>query len=261
MPGVDDGPSSVDESLEMCRSAVKFGFNGICATPHTLNHNYENYQEGIIQAVDELNNLLEKNYIDLTIYPGCEVPIIPNLFDLINEKKIITLNTNKYLLLEFPFFDLPPFLKDEIFNLRLHGIIPVIAHPERNYFIQNDISILVELITMGCLVQITSSSLTGMFGRVVQQISLKLLKSGMVHVLATDAHSINKRNFDINKAVDIASNVLGSLDDVKQLFEVNPCLILHGEPVQISVPDVKNHNNFFYNLTLRLKRKLKMDHS
>ena len=237
LPGIDDGAESLDESLAMARSAVEDGIHAIVATPHTLNGIYTNPVKKVISRVADLKKIFSENHIDLRLYTGADVHLCPQMLDLIKSGDAGTIdNAGKFILLELPPQAIPQGLKDEIFSLKLNAITPIITHPERNPAIQQDIGILHELVRIGALCQITSTSITGDFGSPVLLCSEKLLKHRLVHVIASDAHSADRRPPVLSRAVEAAAEILGSYDEAMKMVTDIPASILLGDMPDIPEP-------------------------
>lgn len=106
----------------------------------------------------------------------------------------------RYLMLEFPDDDVPSYTSNMIYELMQRGIIPVIVHPERNTKIMKQPNILYELLSRGCLSQITAGSYVGVFGHKVQKFSKQLLQTGQVYIFASDAHNLPNRGYEMTNA-------------------------------------------------------------
>jgi len=235
--GVDDGPQSLEESLSMARAAVSDGIHSVVATPHTLNGIYLNRVEEVISKVATLQNVLLENHIELKVYAGANVHLCPRLLERIESGDACTIdNRRKYLLLEFPTQVIPEALRDEVFWLKLNGITPIITHSERNTVIQHNLDFLHDLVSMGALIQVTAMSITGNFGGVVMQCAESLLRYRLVHVIASDAHSADRRPPILSHAVYAAAEILGSYEEAYSMVNDLPASILSGEVLEILEP-------------------------
>jgi len=237
LPGIDDGPLSIAESLAMVDLALADGITTIVATPHTFNGVYTTPPEATTSGVDALNRILTDKNIRLRICPGAEVhtcdafsrKIIDGLADTIN-------HTGKYVLVEFPFQTINPGTSEELFQLKLKGITPVIAHPERNILFQRDIDQLYDMVGMGCLVQITAMSITGELGEAAMGCAHTLLQRHLVHVIASDAHSPGGRPPILSNGVNAAADILGSMAEARKMVTDIPRAILCGDSIEIPDP-------------------------
>jgi len=237
LPGLDDGAHDLQESLDMAAMALKDGIDTIVATPHTLDGLYANSREEVSQSVEAFRTALSNRGIEISICPGADVHLCPGMVERIKEGRAVTINNSgKYLLLELPPQNIPPQIKDEIFSLKLNGITPIITHPERHPAIQRDLGILHQLVSMGALAQVTAMSVTGEFGLPIRACAQAMLERRLIHVIATDAHSVESRPPILSRAVEAAADVLGSVKEADDMVNRIPALILSGEPVDVSPP-------------------------
>ena len=200
LPGIDDGPKTIDQSLALARAAVEQGITHILCTPH-YNPAYPNTKTEILQAVQEFEAVLKKNDLPLEIQAGQEVHIKPDLIEDIKKNKIIFWgNKEQFLLIEFPTFSVPLF-SERIFDT-LAGLnkIPIIVHPERNYYFMKDPNRLIPFIQLGALVQVTAGSIRGKFGKDSQKCAVKMVKNNLAHIISSDAHNLKNRNFQMAEA-------------------------------------------------------------
>ncbi|MEE8423956.1 MAG: CpsB/CapC family capsule biosynthesis tyrosine phosphatase [Thermodesulfobacteriota bacterium] len=230
LPGIDDGPREWEESLAMCEMAAKDGIRTIVATPHINNGQYSNSKEKIIEKIEELRERIN-NRFDLEILIGADTHVSFDLVDRLQSKEIPTINNKNYILLELPHELLPPNLENLIFNMKVMGITPIITHVERTLWIKRKFEELKKLIQKGALLQITAMSITGEFGRSAQQWSEKLLKENLVHIIASDGHSINGRPPILSRALNAASSIAGS-DDAYAMVHDTPLRIIRGEELR-----------------------------
>ena len=232
LPMIDDGPTLVQESLEMCRIAVNDGIKKIIATPHVQKGMYDLDANKVLEKIHMLNQLLKQEGLDLVIFPGAEVHINDRLLDaeILRESSILTINGGKkYILLEFPFQWVPPKTEHIIFKLKSMGFTPILPHLERNFKIQRDPYMVRHFAEMGAILQVTAQSITGDFDAAPMKCALWMLKNNLVHVIASDAHSPVARPPILSKAVKVVSDMLGEEAAKKMVLE-HPKMILEGEP-------------------------------
>jgi protein-tyrosine phosphatase len=222
--GIDDGPTYIQESIEMARIAAADGVSKIIATPH-LNHKIYPVKE-IHKRVDQLNNQLEKLQIPVEIFPGADVSAHVDISLL----KDFTLNKSQYLLTEFPHTHLPRATKELLFKLKINGFLPIITHPERNLSLIKNPDLLLQLLDDNVFVQITANSLTGKFGPKVKKCATYLLKKGAVNFIASDAHSSNHRRPVLSKGLQIAEKIIGK-NEAAKLVLANPEAIIAAKPL------------------------------
>ena len=230
LPDVDDGAKTIKESVSMLKTAIDQGITDVVSTVHYqhpkmeyMNTDYEHLQK----KVELLQNEIGSN---IKIHLSSEVYFLPNLKE-VKKEKFTTFFNDKYMLLEFQSFYLHPNYYDELFNLKLSGTTPIIAHPERSMIFRNNIDILKKLIKMGCILQLNSGSLLGHFGKKCQSFARELLSKNMIHILCSDAHNFKKRNFCLKDGFNIAKKIIGN--DAQDLVYLNPGKILKGEQILI----------------------------
>ena len=237
LPGLDDGPRFLQESLDMARTAVKNNIQTIVATPHSLNGFFVNTWDAIVSVTSSVQDALQREDIGLNIYPGMEVQMGPDLFEALERGEAGTINNNgRYMLVEFPAFSMPTGAREFIFKLKLQGITPIIAHPERHLILQHDLNQLHELVTQGALCQLTALSLTGEFGGTVKKSAEEMIRKGLAHVIATDAHFDNDRINALAESVDLAAEVLQDYGRAEQMVTKTPEAIINGEDVDLPEP-------------------------
>lgn len=192
---VDDGPSTLEETLELLESAVNEGISQIISTSH-FNHPYYHANYDVINnQINILQQIIIENNIPLTIHSGHEVRLSDNIISNYHSKKIHTLANSNYLLLELPTETVPFYTEFVLNDLLKEGITPIIAHPERNRAIADQPQKLTKLIRCGALAQITAGSLAGHFGKNMQNLSLDLVKANLIHTYGSDVHNVTSRPF------------------------------------------------------------------
>lgn len=202
LPGTCDGAQTLEDSLEMAQLAVEDGITAIVATPHHRNGKYTNPPEQVRQTVQELNHELEARQIPLTIFAGQEIRVTPHFIEYLYSNDLLTLSNSPCMLIEFSSASVPKDIEDIIYELGLKGIVPIIAHPERNAELAKHPQRLYELVELGALSQVTSHSINGAFGRKVQSLAFDLIRHHLVHVVASDAHNITSRPFGLREAYE-----------------------------------------------------------
>lgn len=231
LPGVDDGPSTMSESLSLCRALVEDGVTTVIATPHQLGRfNDHNEAEHIRERVAQLNNQLESNGIGLNVFPGGDVRIDERICQLIKADKILTLaDGGRYILLELPhevFIDIEPLLVE----LAALGIRAIISHPERHPIIAGRPSVLLKWLARSAYIQITCASLLGDFGATAQQMAWRFLTLGWVCFVATDAHDLDGRRPRMKISYHQIRTKLG-IKTADRLCIENPLRVVEGREV------------------------------
>lgn len=236
LPGLDDGSPDMETSIKMLEIVASEGIRTIVATPHFIPRDKEIDRNVVLEKVDELNQYIQHNtHLDVTIYPGEEVFLSPDIPDLYSEGKLITLFDNgKYLLLELPMTSIPPYTKEIIYLLNLKGVKPIIAHPERNQEIARNVDKLSELISMGALAQVNSLSFYGVFGRNAKESAEKIVRKGLVQFIATDSHTPRARSPRFHKLYKKFSPRF-----IDIMMRQNPEKLMNGLEIEISPEDYR----------------------
>src|SRR5947209_16903106 len=173
-----------------------------------------------------MQQALDHHAIPLRLFAGHEALIKVGLVEDIQAGRLATLNGSSYLLLELWNSTWIPETERVIFELRAHGIIPILAHPERYRVIQQDPGRLAALLRQGALAQLTASSLVGMQGSTTRRCAETLLKKGLIHCIASDAHGLHKRPPGVTRGLQCAVQMLGQTR-VHQMTEVCPAAVIN----------------------------------
>lgn len=255
IPGIDDGAQDQEMALNMLKIAAENGTEHIVATPHYIPGSTQNSPTNIVDKCNEFQQQSHREGISLKIYSGCEIFISPDINTLFENGKINTLNNTAYMLIEFPMMSIPPYTDSVLYELQLKGIIPVIAHPERNSEIMKDPDILRKMLERGMFAQGNSGSITGIYGKKAQNTIMKLIKEGMVHFIASDAHTNKGRSPNLSKAAAIVEQKYG-YETMKNLFETNGMnLLLNKEISRISPKINKKICTFIKVITSKITTK------
>ena len=182
--GVDDGASKIEDSIRMLSEAQKAGIKYIISTTHYQDDLYESEKLNAIY-VKLINRALD---FGITLKMGFEVYMTKGLETKFNKRCGLTLNDSKYMLIEFPFSELPWYSFETLYNLYLNGITPIISHPERcRFFIENK-GVLDNFLESGFLIQLDAASILGVYGNHVKVLCEQLLKAKKVSFIASNAH-------------------------------------------------------------------------
>ena len=230
-PSIDDGASTENESLKMAEQAVLDGTRAVVATPHQLGSNSGVTAEAIKNGIAKLQKKIRSECIDLTIVPGADIRIEPELPKLLKQEKVLTLaDRGKHVLLELPhdtYYPIDQLLK----SLRKQGLVGILSHPERNRGIIKNPDVMWDVIEAGGLLQITAASLTGAFGSSCQEIAQLAVDEGLIHFIASDAHDTKHRPFGMREAYDTICDMAGEkLADL--VCCENPARVFEGDDVK-----------------------------
>jgi len=231
LPGIDDGPATMSEAIELCRALVSDGIGTVAATPHQLGRfDSLNDANQIREAVRLVNEKLYDNDIDLCVLPGADVRVDERTCGLLRADKIMTVGDGgRYLMLELPaevLIDIEPLL----IELGRVNIRAIISHPERCRVIARGPHILEKWLEHSASLQITAGSLLGEFGPAAQQAAWSFLQRGWAQIVATDAHDICRRRPRMTAAFECIANESGR-QVARNLCIENPMRILQGAPL------------------------------
>ena len=238
LPGLDDGPVTVEASLGMARMAARDGTDVIVATPHYRDMELEHQSARIVRELaDTLNAALRsdsvrRNAPPVRIFTGMIHRLDTSLPELVDSENAITLNRTRFLLVEPPFSRLPEYVEDVIGRLMTQRLVPVLAHPERNVEFQRSPKRLQQLVDEGVIVQIAAGSLTDQNGTAARRAAETFIRRGIAHVVSSEMHSERQpRSPILSEAFDIVSDLVGDREAI-DLFETNPDMILEGRSPQ-----------------------------
>jgi protein-tyrosine phosphatase len=232
LPGIDDGVQTEEEAIAFARMAVEDGITRMVATPHCKESSYDNDLPLVLEKVAALRTTLKRLQIPLELIPGAEVHICPDLVERIRDGRAPTLaNNGKTLLLELSLTQPPPVeLENLVFQLKLAGILPVFAHPERIQYFQDDVRRYEEMIRLGAWGQITTGSVLGTFGSAARRFSEKLIRKGLIHVLASDAHNVRGRPPRLREAALVIEDWIGRVEAQRMVTSTPECLLAGMDP-------------------------------
>lgn len=230
LPGIDDGPSTWDEAIALVRMAAAEGVMAMVATSHMMPEGaYVNSREHLLELTAELRNRLQAAGVEVAIHAGAEVYMTADVPDRLERGELLTYcDAGRYMLLEMPATEIPPYAEQVIEDLCLLGVTPIIAHPERNSDIVRQPSRASALVEHGALLQVTASSLGA--GSPVRAATRFLLRHGLVHFLASDAHRVGSRPPLMAKYLDVARGWVNE-EMVRRLVHDNPAAVLASDPV------------------------------
>jgi protein-tyrosine phosphatase len=198
LPMFDDGASDLAESVAMARLAVSSGVTGIIATPHFQGDRQSlELMPKLLARYDRLSKIIVQQQIPLKFYPGAEILCTPETVSMARQRLLPTLSDSNYLLTEFFFNESAEFMSNTLFALAECGYRPVVAHPERYDAVQQSPELIEHWFFQGLVIQLNKGSLLGAFGPEVQETAQWILRSGLAHTIASDAHSIRRRTTDM----------------------------------------------------------------
>ncbi len=253
LPKVDDGSKSLGMSLQMLAFAESQGITDVVNTVHYQHPKVETEEisyKRINREVESLQRELDNNGIKIKLHFGAEVFFLPNLLK-IKDDPLSTFNHGKYMLIEFQTHQFPKNYKTQLFNLKMAGVIPIIAHPERYKPVQDNVNIVVEWLAAGCIIQVDAGSPLGYLGADSKKASEKILKNGWCQILGSDSHNNRQRNFCLKESIELIQQWVDY--DTSNLVNENPQAVIDGSPIQF---DFEYSNEGKPNFFSRIKDRI-----
>ena len=187
IPGIDDGVQSLEESLAVLRYLAEKGYKKVITTPHIMGDFYKNGPENILPGLELLRTAIKEEQIDLQLEAAAEYMIDDAFEQKIKSGELLTFG-NRHVLIELPFTEEPPHFKSALFELRVNGYRPVLAHPERYAFMAHKTDKYEELFQQGILFQVNLFSLVGYYSPQVRKTAEFLINNKMVNMVGSDCH-------------------------------------------------------------------------
>jgi protein-tyrosine phosphatase len=198
---------------------------------------YDNSRELILDRVRMVREAARGDEAEgVELLPGAEVYFTADVVQRAKAAKLMTVgDRGRYILLELPYQQVPMGVDDTIFQLKLLGLTPIMAHPERVAYYLEDFERVAASVRLGALTQVTGNSITGRFGTKARDFSHRMLERGLIHVLASDSHDVRHRPPTLSDARQATARLAGE-EIARQLVEDNPAAILAGKPVASMEP-------------------------
>ena len=223
LPGIDDGPRDLDDTVALARVAADVGVDTIVATPH-VSWEWQNTRATIAASVWRVDAHLVELEIPVRVRAGAEIALTRALALTDGELCRLTLGGGPWLLVEPPYVSSAVGIEGLLLGLQQRGHRIMLAHVERCPAFIGDIDMLERLVQAGMLASMTAGSLVGRFGPSVQHFSQRLLTRGLIHNIASDAHDCNRRPPGLSRELASA----GLREQTAWLTEDVPAAILTG---------------------------------
>lgn len=193
LPGIDDGVKTIKEAQEVIQCLASLGYTKLITTPHIIMGQYENTPSIILARLQELQHHLSQSGISTELLAAAEYYFDEYFVALVQQRdrNQLMLIADKYLLFETPFFTQPQPLHETVFTLRSMGIVPILAHPERYIYLQEQPKRVQPLLDMGVLFQVNINSLSGRYSRAVRKLARHIIRFGKAHFLGSDCHGMH----------------------------------------------------------------------
>ncbi len=221
LPGIDDGLKEVEQSVEFIKQLQLLGYRKLICTPHIFSDLYPNTPQTILPKLNLVRNALAVAEINVEIEAAAEYMIDHEFGQLlaVTKKEHLLTISGKYILVEMSYLSPSPNVEQIIFELRMLGLTPILAHPERYNYYHDKFEQYERFKELGCVLQVNLLSLSGGYGPSVQKAAEKLFKTGLVDMLGTDMHherhlemlqklATKKEFYDIVNGATLLNNTL-----------------------------------------------------
>jgi len=206
LPAIDDGPRSLEGSLDILRAAAADGIERIAATPH-VRDDWPTTPAQMEQALEQVRAAARRHEIPVDVLPGGELDLVyAAALDDDDVRRFGLGGNEQLLLLEFPYVGWPIGLRDQLFHFTVRGYTVVLAHPERNAEVHADPERLRELVDVGVFIQLTAASVEGRLGRRNAAAARALLDAELAHLIASDGHAPAIRAIGMSAAAEAVGN-------------------------------------------------------
>lgn len=226
--GIDDGCSTIEESIMLIKKASEQGITDLMITPHYIEDSkYDCNNKKKKELFDRLVEEVSKENININLYLGNEVYITEKFVELLKKKEVATLNNSKYVLLEFPFGNMFSNTKDIIYELVVAGYVPIIAHPERYRLFQRHPEHMEEYLRIGVLLQGNYKSLFNKYGKEAKKTLKHFLKKGWISFLGSDCH--HEEDFEVKKLKKKLKSIVKNDSKIDDLLNNNFDKVVNNE--------------------------------
>src|SRR6185295_16475318 len=215
---------------------------------------YDNTRAAIFESIAKVKEAARGDEAEkVELLPGAEVYFTADVVQRAKAGELMTVaDRGKYMLLELPYQQIPMKVDDTIFQLRLLGITPIMAHPERVAYYLEDFERVAASVRLGALTQVTGNSITGRFGPKARDFAVRMLERGLIHIVASDSHDVRHRPPTLSDARDALKRLAGE-ETARLLVEGNPRAILEGQTIEpeVAPPEPLARRGFFSRLFRR----------
>lgn len=231
--GLDDGPKTTAESMQMARAFERSGYHKVAATPHMVQGTpWMPSIDRINTQIEELNHTIEDEGLKLEIVSGMEIALDPKIPGLLDDGRLLPLGNSSCLLIEPPFQHLPPGWEQVIFSIQAKGYSILLAHPERCMQLAANPRLVDQLTRSGVYFQVSWGSFLGQYGRAVKRTAQWIAGNGWIHCLATDSHHPGGHTPERIRAATAKLQKIIGPENIQQLSMDNPLRVLQGEPLK-----------------------------
>tara|TARA_B100000700_G_scaffold139531_1_gene155586 strand:+ start:156 stop:878 length:723 start_codon:yes stop_codon:yes gene_type:complete len=230
LAGIDDGPQQWQHSIAMLEQAKAQGISHVVVTPHLHFGRFDNTQPVVAQSFARLQQAIREQQLDIHVAFASEVRIDSQIMAALSRDLIALFHgqgPERAILLELPHSHVPLGADKLITWLNRQGLTVVLPHPERNREIKAKPHLLARFKRLGCLIQVTAGSLLGDFGDDSEKLAVHWLEQGEVDLIASDAHSCERRPFRLAQARERSEQLVGK-ELAQRYTKENPWRLCQG---------------------------------
>ena len=193
LPGLDDGPASLGESLQLLKRMQEQGVKTVVAAAHALDGRYNASKEAVLRATEQVNLALQAADLTIGVVPSMELYLTFDVLRMVKSGQVLGLGDSRYLVVELPHREFPTYTERALFELMISGYRPILNHPERNFAIQRRPGLMEGLAEKGVLAMVTAASLLGRFGPEAKRLGERFLADEVAELVVSDAHDLSGR--------------------------------------------------------------------
>jgi len=245
LPGIDDGCSNIDESIQMIKEARDCGYNVIYCSSHYYEPHYVSSKEKNLKLIKDLEEELKKQNIDVKLIPANEIYLNENSLSNLKAGLISTLNNSRYILIELPLNQELMIARKLVEELIDEKYEVIIAHPERYSYVQKNTDYLLDFLNVGAYFQSNYASITGLYGSKAQKTVKELLDRRLIQFLATDCHKPQTIYKNMDKIRDTLISTVDNNEYLKDISVLNPRNLLLNKAIIVEEPKPKEDKSFF----------------
>ncbi|HEY3368822.1 MAG TPA: CpsB/CapC family capsule biosynthesis tyrosine phosphatase [Symbiobacteriaceae bacterium] len=220
LPGIDDGPATMEDALALLRALRDQGVRTVVAGAHALDGKYDAACEAVLLAVGQVNEALQATGVAIEVLPGMELFLGFDVLRALKTGRAMGLNRSKYVLVELPAREYPMYTERALFELMIAGYRPILNHPERNLGIQRNPDLMRRLAENGVLAFVTASSLVGRMGTAAQTVGQAFVQERVATMIVSDAHNLGHRAPLLREGLEVA-RTLGKADQSPEALVLN----------------------------------------
>ena len=232
---VDDGSETIEDSKKILKEAEKAGFDKIILTPHYMEDYYEVPKEKIQLKIEKLQELCNQEDINIELYQANEIYITNHITELLEKGEASSINNSRYVLFEIPMNEEPQNLLEVIYKLIENKYVPVLAHPERYSFVQQNPNKLLELAEHGVLFQANYGSIIGQYGKNAEKTVKLLLQNNFIHFLGSDVHKQGHIYMQMSEIQERLRKILPE-EKIEELENTNIEKAIDNKELEIEMP-------------------------